>query len=260
MLKLKARTRHTPVTCFDYYIKIIMTTPLVDLHTHTVASGHAYCTVNELVEKANIIGLEAIAITDHGPRLPNGPHIYHFSNQERFKTIPGNCKVLSGVEEDIAGPNGEVFLPENTLNSLEVVLVGLHPYPNGWANINSKKNVLISLLKAMENPLIKGVTHPISNWFDFSKEDIIEIVENAESTSTAVELNLSKIYGLENKLFEFLDLAGEFNAPLMINSDAHAVHELGDFSNLEKFTDRIIPENVINKDYKTVKSFFEIER
>jgi len=121
-------------------------TPTVDLHTHTVASGHAYCTVNELVEKANQLALEAIAITDHGPGLPNGPHIFHFSNQERFKTIPGNCVVLSGVEEDLDGPNGEVFLPENTLSSLEVVLIGLHPYPDGWAYTNSKRIVLKSSL------------------------------------------------------------------------------------------------------------------
>ena len=237
-----------------------MTTPFVDLHSHTVASGHAYCTVNELVEKANELGLEAIAITDHGPGLPDGPHIYHFSNQERFKTIPGNCKVLSGVEEDLSGPDGEVFLPENVLESLEIVLVGLHPYPNGWANTNNKKNVLRSLLRAMENPLIKGVTHPVNHWFDFSKEDMKTIVVNAKPTSTAVELNLSKIYGLEDKLFEFLDLAAEFNAPIMINSDAHTVHELGDFSNLEIFSKRINPENVVNKDYKTVKSFFGIKR
>ena len=237
-----------------------MLSPLVDLHSHTVASGHAYCTVNELVERANILGLEAIAITDHGPGLPDGPHVYHFSNQERFKTIPGKCIVLSGVEEDLSGPDGEVFLPEIVLESLEIVLVGLHPYPNGWSNTNSKKIVLRSLLKAMENPLIKGVTHPISNWFNFNSKEIKEIVINAKSTSTAVELNLSKIYGLENKLFDFLDLTAEFDAPIMINSDAHTVHELGDFSNLKKFTDRIIPENVINKNYKTVKLFFGIER
>ena len=156
--------------------------------------------------------------------------------------------------------NGLTKYEKIVLESLEVVLVGLHPYPAGWANINSKKIVLRSLLKAMENPFIKGVTHPVSNWFNFNSNEIKEIAINAKSTSTAVELNLSKIYGLENKLFEFVDLAGEFNAPLMINSDAHTVHELGDFSNLEKFTDRIIPENVINKDYKTVKSFFGIER
>jgi len=233
---------------------------LVDLHTHTVASGHAYCTVNELVEKANQLSLEAIAITDHGPGLPDGPHIFHFLNQERFKTIPGNCTVLSGVEEDLAGANGEVYLPENILSHLEIILIGLHPYPNGWAYTNSKKIVLNSLLKAMENPLIKGVTHPVNNWFDFNSNQIKEIVKNARANGTAVELNLSKITGLENRLFDFLDLAAEFNAPLMINSDAHTVHELGDFSNLEKFSDKIIPENVVNKNYETVKSFFGINR
>ncbi len=233
---------------------------LVDLHTHTVASGHAYCTVNELVEKAHQLSLEAIAITDHGPGLPNGPHIFHFSNQERFKTIPGNCVVLSGVEEDINGPKGEVFLPENTLSSLEIVLIGLHPYPDGWAYTNSKEIVLKSLLTAMENPLIKGVTHPVNNWFDFNSGEIKKIVKNARATGTAVELNLSKITGLEKRLFEFLDLAAEFNAPLMINSDAHAVHELGDFKSLDMFENKIIPENVVNKNYETVKSFFGINR
>ena len=235
-------------------------TPSTDLHTHTVASGHAYATVNEMLQRANELKLEAIAITDHGPGLPNGPHVFHFTNQERFKTIPGNCIVLSGVEEDLAGPNGEVFLPENVLNSLEVVLVGLHPYPNGWAYTNSTKLVLKSLLAAMENPLIKGVTHPVNNWFNFNSNKIKEIVKNARPTGTAVEFNLSKINGLESRLLEFLDLAAEFNAPLMINSDAHAVHELGDFTNMENFAHKIIPENVVNKNYKTVKSFFRINR
>ena len=45
-----------------------------------------------------------------------------------------------------------------------------------------------------------------------------------------------------------------------VDLHTHTVHELGDFSNLEKFIDRIILENVINKDYKTVKNFFGIER
>ena len=234
--------------------------PLTDLHTHTVASGHAFCTVNELVGRANSLGLEAIAITDHGPGLPDGPHIYHFSNQERFYNIPGNCVVLTGVEEDLAGPNGEVFLPENLLAKLEIVLLGLHPYPNGWANTNPKNIVIKSLLNAMDNPLIKGITHPVNNWFDFSKEEMKTLVKHSVQTQTAVELNLSKIIGLENKLFEFLELVGEFSAPLMINSDAHILHELGDFSNLALFSDKINFNNVINLNYESVKNFFGIKR
>jgi len=45
---------------------------LADLHTHTVASGHAYSTVTELAWAAADKGLELIAVTDHGPTVPQG--------------------------------------------------------------------------------------------------------------------------------------------------------------------------------------------
>ncbi len=47
----------------DYRIK-------VDLHVHTVSSGHAYSTVEECARWAAEKGLEAIAVTDHGPAVP----------------------------------------------------------------------------------------------------------------------------------------------------------------------------------------------
>ena len=228
----------------------------VDLHTHTIASGHAFCTVNELASRANELNMEAIAITDHGPGLPNGPHIYHFVNQWRFKNIPSKCKIYSGVEEDLSGADGKVYLPENVLENLDVVLLGLHPYPDGFVMNNNPKTVLKSLLKAMENPLIKGVTHPVNNWFDF---DVKEIVKNAKPTNTAVELNLSKIKGLEKKIDKFLDYVGEFDAPLMINSDAHAVTELGSWENMEMFVKKIDFTKVLNRSIDDVELFFGIK-
>ena len=38
----------------------------LDSHTHTLASGHAYCTLLEMVRAAADRGLELICITDHG--------------------------------------------------------------------------------------------------------------------------------------------------------------------------------------------------
>ena len=49
-----------------------------DLHTHTTASCHAYSTLEENVQWAKQIGLEAIAMTNHAPSLPDAPHIWHF--------------------------------------------------------------------------------------------------------------------------------------------------------------------------------------
>ena len=42
---------------------------LVDTHTHTVASGHAYSTLRENALFAAKKGLEAFCCTDHGPGM-----------------------------------------------------------------------------------------------------------------------------------------------------------------------------------------------
>lgn len=46
--------------------------PTVDIHIHSIASGHAFSTVEEIVSAAAERSLEGIAITDHGPALPGG--------------------------------------------------------------------------------------------------------------------------------------------------------------------------------------------
>ena len=49
---------------------------LADLHTHTVASGHAYSTLTENVHVARSRGMELVAVTDHGPRVPQGAQVH----------------------------------------------------------------------------------------------------------------------------------------------------------------------------------------
>ena len=51
---------------------------LTDLHTHTLASTHAYSTLKENIDMAKQMGLEAIAVTDHGISMEDAPHLWHF--------------------------------------------------------------------------------------------------------------------------------------------------------------------------------------
>ena len=39
---------------------------LIDAHTHTVASGHAYSSLQEMAKAAADKGLEVLGITEHG--------------------------------------------------------------------------------------------------------------------------------------------------------------------------------------------------
>jgi len=227
----------------------------VDLHTHSVASGHAYSTVLELAQAGTARGLEAIAITDHGPGLPQGPHPFHFSNQSRFVHLRAPCCILSGVEDDLSGPDGQLYLSEQLLAPLDVVLVGVHPY--GWAGTATRAAIQRSLLRAMERPRVKGVTHPVNAWVEL---DVKEIVRQAAATGTAVELNMSKIAGLAPRLRQFLEWVRAFDAPLMINSDAHCAGEVGLFDGLDQFIELIDPIRVVNRSLTATVAFFEIHR
>ena len=42
---------------------------ILDIHTHTVASGHAYNTIYEMAQSASRKGLALLGISDHGPAM-----------------------------------------------------------------------------------------------------------------------------------------------------------------------------------------------
>jgi len=47
-----------------------------DLHTHTIASGHAYSTLLENIEYGKKRGIETIAITEHTDGMLGGADRY----------------------------------------------------------------------------------------------------------------------------------------------------------------------------------------
>ena len=53
---------------------------LIDLHNHTIASGHAYSTIQEIAKEASNKGMKYIGITDHGPSLQGAADVWHIWN------------------------------------------------------------------------------------------------------------------------------------------------------------------------------------
>ena len=64
---------------------------LMDLHTHTLASGHAYSTLKENLEEAKKMGLEVLGTSEHARMMPGTAPLIYFQN---FKVIP---KEVDGV-------------------------------------------------------------------------------------------------------------------------------------------------------------------
>lgn len=44
---------------------------ILDVHTHTIASGHAYSTLQEMIDSAKTKGLKLLGITEHTNKMLN---------------------------------------------------------------------------------------------------------------------------------------------------------------------------------------------
>ena len=58
---------------------------ILDMHTHSLASGHSYSTIREMAHMASKKGMQALGITEHGPQMPGSCHNFYFSN---LKVVP----------------------------------------------------------------------------------------------------------------------------------------------------------------------------
>ena len=58
---------------------------IIDLHTHSIAGGHAYSTFQENVAAAYAKGLSVYGLSEHAPAKPGGPHMDFFVNLNMMK-------------------------------------------------------------------------------------------------------------------------------------------------------------------------------
>ena len=88
---------------------------ILDVHTHTIASGHAYNTMMEMIHAAQEKGLEVYGITEHAPRMPGTCHDFYFHNLKVVERRHGDLEVLLGAELNILDEKGNVDLDEPIL-------------------------------------------------------------------------------------------------------------------------------------------------
>lgn len=230
---------------------------LADLHLHTVASGHAYSTVDEYLNLAKKLGLQYVAFTDHGPAMPGGAHYYHFCN---LKALPRRWKgltIIKGIEANIINDQGELDLPQKDLESLELVLIAFHPRC-GYKNNNPKKNTK-ALKRAMENPAVKVIAHPANIYYPV---DIREIVGYAKETGVLIEINNATFAGWarQGSAANCLAFAKEVkrqNWYVCLGSDSHYSDTLGQFKeSLSAILEAQIPsDHVINTSSELIKEW-----
>lgn len=197
---------------------------LADLHVHTAASGHAYSTVAEITQAAAEKGLQMVALTDHGPGMPGGPHPYHFGNLRVLPDVMHGVQLLRGVEANIIDVLGTLDLGEAYLRRLDIVLAGLHV--QCFSPLDAAGNTA-ALLAAMQNPYVDVIVHPGNPEFPVELE---KLVLAAAAAGKALEINNSSFLvrrGSADNCRMMAGLVQRHGGLITVSSDAHVACAVG---------------------------------
>ena len=203
---------------------------ILDLHCHTISSGHAYSTVTENAAHAASIGLTHMGIADHGPNMPGGAHLFHFMNLSVLPNVIHGVRILKGMEANIISYDGELDLPRAALAKMDFVIASLHRVvlPTASREANTK-----AIIGAMENPNVHIIGHPNDVSYDI---DIEAVVAAAARTRTILEINNSSLipgsfrFNGEEEVAETITLCKDYGVHILASSDAHYSTFVGNFA------------------------------
>ncbi|WDV45230.1 phosphatase [Clostridiaceae bacterium M8S5] len=233
---------------------------VLDVHNHTISSGHAYSTIMEIAKEASNKGLKLIGITDHGPKMPGGPHIYHIANMRVLPEEMYGVEILKGVEANIMDKNGALDVPEKILKSLDIILAGFHTpcYETGSREENTE-----TIINVMKNNYVDVIVHPGNPQFEI---DLEKFVQTAKETGVLIEINNSSFRksrrGSKDNCIKIAKLCKEYNVPIIVGSDSHFAPDVGRFDVVERVLEDIdMPEElVINTSVEKLKEYLKARR
>lgn len=230
----------------------------VDLHTHTVASGHAYTTLLENAEYASKIGIQILGTTDHAPSMPGAPHIWYFEN---FRALPRKIfgvTMLYGSETNIVDYEGNIDLPVETQEKLDVIIASMHDpvmKPNKNIDLNTR-----AFLNVMDNPRVDIIGHSGNPSFPIDEE---ALVKKAKEKDILIEINNSSFVrsrvGSEKTCTKIARLCKDYNVKIILNSDAHCCFHIGNFDAALKMLKSInMPEElIVNRNTEEVLNYLK---
>lgn len=211
----------------------------LDIHTHTLASGHAYSTLSENIAAAKNLGLELVGISDHAPRMPGSCHDFYFLNASVIPRDAYGIGLVIGAELNILDYSGSTDLPAQILKNLDYAIASLH---NPCIEPGSLAENTAAIIGAMKNPHVVVIGHPDNPNYpvDFEK-----IAAAAKENHVLLEANNSSYkatgyrVGSRENAAKMLAACKKFGAEIIMGSDAHIALDVGN----HKFAREVLSQN-----------------
>lgn len=219
---------------------------VLDTHTHTIASGHAYSTLLENVKEASENGIETLAATDHGPKMPGASHIFYLGNMKVLPRKIYGVTLLKGCEANIMDFQGSLDIPRRIEEKLDIIIASLHDVCIAPGSIEENTRALIG---AMKNPYVDIIGHCGNPVFPIYEE---EVVKAARENNVLIEINNSSLpengsrAGSLDICTKVAKLCKEYGVKVTIGSDAHSCFQIGRFEHAHKLLVNVgMPQELI---------------
>ncbi|MCL2421208.1 MAG: PHP domain-containing protein [Defluviitaleaceae bacterium] len=203
---------------------------ILDMHCHTVASGHAQNTLEEYAATAQEKDLALIGISDHGPAMSGSCPLSHFLDIIKWPAHIGGMHWLKGAEANIIDVYGGLDIPDNILSALDYCIVSVHDglFLPGDADANTN-----AIIGAMENPYVNIIGHLGDAYVPIN---IKPIVAAAKKTKTIIEINNKSLmpahhrYNKDGIVQKILAECKKQNVAVIAGSDAHRASSVGELA------------------------------
>ncbi len=216
----------------------------MDLHIHTIASGHAFSTLNEIVSYSEAKGMKTVGISDHGPSMLGAPVESYFSMKNDVNLSSNKVKILFGCEANILNDTGILDISSQTALGLDYVFAGLHkltPFSSKGELYNTR-----AIVNCINNNSLCGITHPVSDSFPV---EIKPIIEAARYNKTLLEINSRELIRCSDQTFKqyltMIELCANMEVPIILGSDSHILNTVGVFSAPQEVFDIISETGVL---------------
>jgi putative hydrolase len=232
----------------------------IDLHTHTIASGHAFNTIYEMAEAASKKGIKVLGIVEHGPETLGSAKEVYFECLDRAPKKLYGVKLLFGAELNIINEQGGVDLSESTLKRLDFAS-GFH-----IASLykGSKESQTAAVVEAIKNPYVSVIVHSYYRPID---TDIEKIAQAACDNNKLMEISLThfdnswKTLSGERleRLKKMIEIIKKNNYKVLLGSDAHVITEIGIDTSFQKSKKELglTDKDVANNDIKYLRKFIK---
>lgn len=232
----------------------------LDVHTHTLASGHAFSTLQEMAQAAADKGLKVLGITEHSPGIPGTCDPIYFRNLHVVPRRMYGIELLLGAEINILDGDGNLDLDESYMKMLDIRIAGIHSlcYKQGTREENTR-----GMVRAISHPYVHIISHPGDGT---AALDFEPMVLAAKEHHTLLEINNSSLKPTRNKPeargnnLAILRLCKKHEVPVILGSDAHISFDIARYDYLYELLQLAeFPEGLImNRDVKLFKEYLHL--